>query len=54
MVKHNCPFLQHHKWCDIKRCDKYSKDKAVCIYNDCTKCPHYQKSLTKLKYDDEN
>lgn len=48
-MNHKCPFLSHGKYCDFKKFSFHSKEKSVCIYNNCEKCPDYQRSETKLK-----
>lgn len=53
MVKHKCPFLRHHKYCDLKPKDWKSNLKLICNYKDCRKCPFLKESKTKLKFDEE-
>ena len=45
-MKHNCPFLSNHEWCDIKR---RTPKRIKCIYKDCRKCPYYQDSKSEAK-----
>ncbi len=42
-MKHKCPYLRNHKYCD------YKGHRGICMHKDCTKCELLTQSRSKAK-----